>query len=100
MQVQEFVKDLDVKLVVLQSVNRFRLTQLVTAWVVDCSLCSFIGAKIHNVSLGCARARLKAGSTTGVKSFVWFIISLWRMDPKVSNVSGVCDVELGSHGLL
>lgn len=66
MQVQEFVRDLDVKLVVVQSVNRFGLTQLVPAWVVDCFLCSFIGAKLHNVSLGCARARLKAGATIGV----------------------------------
>ncbi|KAM6284921.1 solute carrier family 22 member 15 isoform 4-T4 [Spheniscus humboldti] len=66
MQVQEFVRDLDVKLVVVQSMNRFGLTQLVPAWVVDCFLCSFIGAKLHNVSLGCARARLKAGATIGV----------------------------------
>ena len=65
MQVQDFVKDLDVKLV-FQSVNRFGLIQLATAWVVDCFLSSFIGAKLHNVSLGCARARLKAGSMTAV----------------------------------
>lgn len=54
------------KLIVFQFINRFGLTQLVPAWVVDCFLCSLIGAKLHNVSLGCARARLKAGSTTGV----------------------------------
>lgn len=99
MQAQEFVRDLDVKLVVFQSMSTFELTQLVPAWVVDCFLCSSIGAKLYNVSLGYARARLKAGSTTGV-SLVWFIVSLWRMDPKVSNVSGLCDVDLGNHGLL
>jgi len=97
-QVQEFVRDLVVKLVVFQSVNRCGLIQLVLAWVVDCFLCSFIGAKLRNASLGCARARLKAGSMTGV-SLAWFIISLWRMDPKVSRVPGVCDIDLGNRGL-
>lgn len=66
MQAQESVKDSDVKLVVFQFMSRRGLIQLVPAWVVDCFLCSFIGAKLHNVSLGCARARLKAGSTTAV----------------------------------
>lgn len=63
MQAQEFVRDLDVKLVVFQTVNRFGLIQLVPVWVIDCFLCSFIGAKLHNVSLRCARAKLKAGAT-------------------------------------
>lgn len=41
------------KFVVFQPVNRFGLAQLVPAWVIDCFLCSFISAKLHNVSLGC-----------------------------------------------
>lgn len=64
-QTQALVKDLDVKLA-FQSLNRFGLAQLVPAWVVDCFLCSFIDAKLHNVSLGCATARLKADSSAGV----------------------------------
>lgn len=64
-QTQDLVKDLDVKLV-FQSTNRFGLAQLIPAWVVDCFLCSFIGAKLHNVSLGCATAKLKADSSAGV----------------------------------
>lgn len=66
MQAQESVKNLHVKLVVFQFMSRCGLFQLVSAWVVDCFLCSFIGAKLRNVSLGCVRARLKAGFTTGV----------------------------------
>lgn len=52
MQAQESVRSLDVKLGVFQFMSRFGLTHLVPAWVVDSSLCSFIGAKLHNVSLG------------------------------------------------
>lgn len=73
-QVQEIVRDLDAKLLVFQSMNRFGLIQLVPVWVVDCFLCSFIGAKLHNVSLRCARARLKAGATTAVSLLVRFIV--------------------------
>lgn len=32
----------------------------------DCFLCSFMGARLCNVSLGCARVSLKGGAMAGV----------------------------------
>lgn len=54
------------KLVVFQSVGRFRFIPLAPAWVADCFLCFFIGARLRNVSLGCARVSLKGGAMAGV----------------------------------
>lgn len=48
MQAKESVRSLDVNLV-FQFMSRCGLFQLVPNWMAGCFLCSFIGAKLHNV---------------------------------------------------
>lgn len=65
----------------------------------DCFLCSFVGARVRGVSLGCARIKLEFIAMTSV-SLLSGLLSHSGGCTQRCNVFGSCDMDLGNHGLL
>lgn len=65
----------------------------------DCFLCSFVDGMVHDVSLGCARIRLKIIAMTSV-SLLSGLLSHSGGCTQRCNVFGSRDMDLGNHGLL
>lgn len=65
----------------------------------DCFLHSFVGVRVHDVSLGCARIKLKIVTMTGV-SLLSGLLSHSGGCTQRCNVFGLGDMDLGNHGLL